>query len=210
MYHQRMSAVTVPCGACRGDIGLNAAVCPVCGRPVNDQDRAVPQVRLEAGDFAAHERGRRVRKGSKWIGVLAVLFAISSPLIYLRASMRIEKTVTTLQSMDDDAVLRPIGGKTYTAGQYRRVLERAPVRGLFVGLLLSGMMAMLWVWARRAPLPAISCALALFVVVQVADALYEPTSIFSGIIVKVIAVVALIKGLRAALAARAEMRTPGA
>jgi hypothetical protein len=67
-------------------------------------------------------------------------------------------------------------------------------------------MSVLWLWARRAPLPAIACALALYLVVQVVSAVLDPSSIMKGIIVKLFAFAALYKGLKAALDARAAIQ----
>ena len=201
-----MSPVSVPCGICAENIPHGAEVCPGCGRAVTDQDRAVLQVRLEAGDFQAHQRGRRVRDGSKWIGVLAILFAISAPIVYAMQASDIEKGLENLKQFDDDAQLQPIDGKTYTAGQLRKEIEHEAWFNPVLNVALAVMMGVLWLWARRAPLPAIACALALYVVVQVGTALYDPTTIIKGVLIKVLAIGALVKGLRAALEARAAMR----
>ncbi len=201
-------SVSVPCGICPTDIGEGAATCPGCGRPVDDRDHDVLQVRREASGFAAHERAKRVRNGSKWIGVLAILFAISAPILFGMRTLANQKGLEHLQTFDDDAVLKPINGKVYTAGELRKKIQREPYFDLVATLMLSGLMGALWAWGRRAPLPAIACALALFIVVQVVGALYDPTSIFKGILVKLFAFAALAKGLRAALAARAAMRAP--
>jgi hypothetical protein len=203
-----MSPVSVPCGVCPQDIGLGAAVCPGCGREVNDQDRAVLQVRLEGSNFAAHDRGRHMRQASTWIGVLAILFAVSAPIVYAMQDAEAEKALAQLDRFDDGAELQPIDGKVYTAGELRKQVAREPLQALITNLVLAGLMGVLWLWARRAPLPAIGCALALFIVVEVASAVVDPTTIYKGIIVKVIAVGALVKGLRAALAARAAMQRP--
>jgi hypothetical protein len=205
-----MNAVTIPCGICPGDIALGAVACPGCARPVDDRDRAVLQLRLEGANHAAYGRGKNVRGASKWIGVLALLFAVSAPLMFAMQAMETDKAIEHLKQFEDDDVLKPIGGKTYTAGELRRKVKSEPVRALVGGLILAGLMAVLWVWSRRAPLPAIGCALALFVVVQVASFMVDPTSIAKGIIVKILAVGALGRGLRAALAARADMRRPTA
>jgi hypothetical protein len=203
-----MSAPAIPCGTCPGEIGLGVAVCPGCGRPVTDQDRAVLQVRLEGGDFAAHERGKRVREGSKWIGALAILFAVSGPILFAVQSMEADKAVAHLAQFEEDEVLQPINGKTYTAGALRREVAREPYQVLIASLILAALMGALWLWARRAPLPAIGCALALFVVVQVVGAVVDPSSLYKGLIIKVLAFVALGKGLKAALAARAALQRP--
>jgi len=199
-----MSAVTIPCGVCGGVIGPGEATCPACGRPLTDQDRAVLQVRLEGGDFQAHERGKRVREGAKWVGALAILFAVSGLMLFANAQLDSEKALANLAPFQDDEQLQPINGKNYTAGELRQAVKREPYQVLVTCVILSVLMGVLWLWARRAPLPAIACALALFVVVQVVSAVLDPSSIYKGIIVKLLAVGALYKGFKAALAARAE------
>jgi hypothetical protein len=101
-----------------------------------------------------------------------------------------------------------VGDKIYTASELRSAVKAEPVHALVVNLVLAAIMGVLWLWARRAPLPAIAGARAVFVVVQVVSAVVEPTTIYRGIIIKVIALLALGKGLRAALAAREAMRRP--
>jgi hypothetical protein len=198
--------VSVPCGVCPDHIGLGAATCPGCGRAVTDRDRAVLQARLEAGDFQAYQRGRRMRNGATWIGVLAILFAIWAPIVYALGASKVAGGLARLEAFSDDETLAPIDGVTYTAGELRAQLQRAPWRAAGLNVALAVLMGGLWLWGRRAPLSAICCALALYVVVQVANALLDPTTIVQGLLIKILALAALWKGLRAALVARAVMR----
>ena len=184
------------------------ATCPGCERPVTPQDRAVLQVRLEGGNFKSHEWGKQVRAGSNWIGALAILFVVSGPIMFAMQKMEADKALVNLAGLDEDEELVPIDGKTYTAGELRRAVEREPMQVLIVNVILGALMAVLWLWARRAPLPAIACALALYVVVHVVSAVVEPASILQGLLIKILALAALGKGLKAALAARAAMRRP--
>jgi hypothetical protein len=205
-----MSTVAIPCGICPSEIAYGAAACPGCARPVDERDRAVLNVRLEGGNHAAYGRGKVVRAASKWIGALAILFAVSSPIMYATQAVQRDKALANLDGLDDDEELAPIEGKTYTAGALRAEVRNEPVRSLVAGLVLAGLMAVLWAWSRRAPLPAIACALALFVVVQVVSVVLDPSSAYKGILVKIFALAALGRGLSAALAARAEARRPPA
>jgi hypothetical protein len=205
-----MTAVSVACGVCPGVIELGAAACPGCGRPLTDQDRAVLQVRLEGGEFVAHERGRKMRDGSKWIGMLAILFAVSAPIVFAMQKTEADKALSQLSAFDDDAPLAPIDGKTYTAGELRKEVMREPIQLLIGNLILAVLMGVLWFWSRRAPLASIACALALFLVVQLVSAVIDPSSIMKGLLIKIFAVAALGKGLKAALAAREAMRRPAA
>ena len=203
-----MGAVSIPCGVCPGQIAWGMKVCPGCDRPVTEQDTAVLQVRMEGGDFQAHDRGRRMRAGSKWIGMLAILFAVAAPLNYALQKMETDQALAEFDhtgqrddAADDDTDI-------HAESETRLMVKHMLLRGLATNLILAGLMGVLWLWARRAPLPAIGCALALFLVVQVVGGVWDPSSIYKGILIKLVALGALSKGLKAALDARAAMRRP--
>jgi hypothetical protein len=149
-----------------------------------------------------------MRSASNWIGALAIIFAISAGFSYFMTAAQMDEALAKLATFDDDQVLLPIDGKTYTAGELREKVKREPVQLLVVNLVVAGLMGALWIWARRAPLPAICCALALIVVIYGTSAALDPSSIFKGIILKIASFAVLYKGVKAALAARAAMRQP--
>jgi uncharacterized iron-regulated membrane protein len=97
----------------------------------------------------------------------------------------------------------PIVGKTLTVAEVRQTVEREPYLVLGLNWLLALIMAGLYLWSRRSPFPAVIAALAVFVVVHVANAVVDPVTIVKGIILKVIAIIALVKGVRAGFAVRA-------
>jgi len=67
-------------------------------------------------------------------------------------------------------------------------------------ILVSAFLA-LAVWGKQKPLPALISGLALFVIIQIANAIIDPVTIFSGIILKIIIIAYLVKGIKAALEA---------
>jgi hypothetical protein len=207
-------AVSIPCGVCPAQIALGMTACPGCSRAVTAQDLAVLQVRLEGGNFQAHERGRQVRAGSKWIGALAILFAVAAPLNFAMQKTAADQALAGFDppaERDDGASAAPSDSPpSDDEGPTRAMVTRVLYRNLVANLVLAGLMAVLWLWARRAPLPAIASALALYLVVQVVSAVWDPTTIYKGIFVKLLAIGALWKGLKAALDARAAMQRPGA
>ena len=109
-----MADVSVSCGICSGVIRPGDATCPGCGREVDERDRAVLQVRLEGGNYAAHDRGTLMRSASNWIGALAIIFAISAGFSYFMTAAQVDEALAKLATFDDDQVLLPIDGKTYT------------------------------------------------------------------------------------------------
>jgi hypothetical protein len=212
--------LTVPCGTCASNIGIGDEFCTGCGRAVADVDRALLRSRLETSDYAAvraslassdyvaHARVRNVGSAANWIGLIASLFVLGGALSFAAQRAEMATNLVNLRPLADNAILAPVNGKTYTAGELRAQLQREPYLTLGLNLGVAALMGGLWWWAKRAPLPAIACALALFVAVQVGSALMDPATIAEGLIIKILAMVALGKGLSAALAARAPRHRP--
>lgn len=74
---------------------------------------------------------------------------------------------------------------------------------LFItNLILASIYIMLGLWSTKKPLAALLSALLLYITILVFNALVEPSSIFSGIIWKVLILVYLGKGLYSAKAAQ--------
>ena len=101
------------------------------------------------------------------------------------------------------AILFVVGGAImYLLQQHRLVL--------LINGSLAVVMGALWMWAKSAPLQAIFAAISIFVVVQAVGAVLDPWSLLQGIVIKLIAVVGLARGLKAALDARAAQRPAAA
>lgn len=64
---------------------------------------------------------------------------------------------------------------------------------------IAGLFAALAVWAMRAPLIASAIGLVVFVLLHVLEAVADPTSIYKGILMKVIVVAVLVGAIRTAL-----------
>ncbi|MFT7578954.1 MAG: hypothetical protein ACI9MR_000616 [Myxococcota bacterium] len=60
----------------------------------------------------------------------------------------------------------------------------------------------LWLWAKTSPFPAAVVALVLFVTLHTAEAVIDPSTITSGIIIKVIFLVVLFKAVSSGLEVR--------
>jgi hypothetical protein len=203
-----MDAVAIKCEVCGSEIRLSHETCAGCGRLVTSLDKALLQVKLVGPDHVAYERGRRVRSAANWIGYLAIMLMLGAGIEFVSTKIDADDALDKLASLTPDETLAPVDGVIYTVPELRSQLEREPFVVLGAGLVLAAIMGGLWLWARRAPLPAIACAIALFVVVVIVSAVLDPTNILKGILVKIFAMLALGKGLKAALAARAASKTP--
>ena len=70
------------------------------------------------------------------------------------------------------------------------------------GLVLSGIMAVLAFWSRKAPLPAVLVATAIYFALIVLDAIIDPKTLAQGVPVKILFIILLVRGIKAALALR--------
>ena len=164
--------------------------------------RAGPQTRsrLRAG----RERMKKIGSARMWILILAICYAAFGTVFGLMQSKEADTVHRFLADRPDtDLWVEKDDGKEVTIGELKAQID-AEVRLTYVThYVLAAIMLGLFFWARRAPLPAMVTALGVYLVVQVLSAVLDPTSIFKGIIIKVFFILALIAGMKAALAQRA-------
>ncbi len=85
---------------------------------------------------------------------------------------------------------------------YGTVSEEEKTGVLIANLVLAVLYVGLGFWSRVQPVAGIISALALYAIVQVVIAIEDPTSIFKGILWKVLIIMYLVKGLRSAYEAK--------
>ena len=87
----------------------------------------------------------------------------------------------------------------------RQTLGPAAANIMLVILLgLSAIYFGLWIWGKKAPFAALLTALIIFVTVHLLDAVFEPTNLVRGIIVKVAVIVGLSTALKKAYTKKRE------
>lgn len=195
--------VSIPCVKCDEVIRPTDEFCQGCGTRVTSEQKARLLERLETYDSRLAAHMRQVRAARQGIVTLAVLFAAAGVIMYFLAKSESDSTLVTLRAFPSDMTYPElINGESLTIAEVRSMVEREPLEILGLNLLLAAIMSGIWVWGRRAALPAILAALAVFVTVHVANALVDPASIVQGLAVKIIGTVVLVRGVRAGLEAR--------
>jgi hypothetical protein len=198
-----MVDVSVGCGGCEKPIRGGDEFCEACGARVSDEVKSALRARLEASHSGYAEHTKKLRSAQKTIGALAVLFIIGGVVFFFITRGQVNETLTILgDRSDSEVLLEPTLGAA-TVGELEAALEREPWQVLGLNLFLAAVMCGLWIWSKRgAVLPAIISALGIYVTVIVASALYDPTTLVHGILVKIIVITALAKGVQSTLAAR--------
>lgn len=195
--------VSIMCPACDGAIVVGDKFCEKCGAKVTAEQEASLRERLEYSSRDMAEHMKQVRAARQTIMVLAVMFVLGGVLMFFVAQGTTEKALSNLSALDANMIYpEPVQGQTVTVGKLRELVEAEPRRVLFLNVFLAGLMGGLWMWAKKSVLPAMLVALAVFATVHVASAMMDPKTIVQGIYIKIFAIVALTRGVRAALAAR--------
>ena len=87
--------------------------------------------------------------------------------------------------------------------QTRHAMFLPIVKGWLIAIAALALIQFgLWWWARREPFAAAVVALAMFVTLQTVQLVLEPKSLFNGIVVKILFIMALVQALSAGLAVR--------
>jgi hypothetical protein len=178
------------CPACKAEIQLLDEFCAKCGHALGTPARFMHRHSVQGATSA--------------IWFLAVMFALFGVVMFFLMRDTTQTALENLAQFADNEVLEPIDGVTYTAGELRKQIIWEHRGLLVVNFILAAIMVVLAWWSKRRALPAILIATAVFVVVQVAGAIMDPTSLTQGIVVKIIVIVVLIKGIKGALSAADE------
>ena len=178
------------CPACKAEIQLLDEFCAKCGHALGAPSRFMHR--------------HSVRGATNAIWVLAVLFALFGVAMFFLTRDTTEAALANLAPFQDNDVLDPIDGVTYTAGELRAQVLWEHRGVLIVNLILAAIMVVLAWWSKRRALPAILIATAVFVVVQVTGAIIDPSTLMQGIIMKAIVIGVLIRGIKGAMAAADE------
>ncbi|MGE0396951.1 MAG: hypothetical protein AB7T06_09555 [Kofleriaceae bacterium] len=184
-------AVTADEKFCSG-CGAGIAVGPD-GNAILYDRVASPRVDLSSGHLGT---------ARKWLLAISIITLISGFVFYAINKSEIEKQLRDaeiqLSGMSpeerDRAFQESIGMTWDEAVAHDRGLVRLL---LIVNIALSVIYFGLWFWAKKNPYAAALVALLLFLTVIVISAVYEPSTLYQGILVKILFIAALAKAVTA-------------
>ncbi|MEO8064467.1 MAG: hypothetical protein ABI821_17150 [Pseudomonadota bacterium] len=178
------------CPSCQAEIELLDEYCAKCGHALGTPARFLHRHSVQGATNA--------------IWVLAVLFALFGVVMFYVTRETTQTALANLAPFGDQVVLEPIDGVAYTAGELRARIVWEQRGVLVVNFILAAIMVVLAWWSKRRPLPAILIATAVFVVVQVAGAIMDPSTLMQGIVMKAIVIAVLVRGIKGAVSAADE------
>ena len=151
--------------------------CPQCRAPMPATERFCESCGLDREAYLAGEAfsGPAMASARRWILAVAVLMSIGTLVLYLQ--------------LGDLA-------RQYSEIESQRLLLTAPAA--IVTLCFFG----LWLWSAKQPFAAAVVALVLFVTLQVINAIADPSTLYSGVIFKVLVIGVLVGAVNAGLKAQ--------
>lgn len=183
--------------------GKGPIKCSGCGAVAKSHDRFCGSCGKTMPTADVHVNNKRVKEATRAIVWMAVLFLISGVVMFVVTKSQSVDALAKLEGLDPQSMFpTPINGETYTVAALRDQIRWEYWGILIVNLILAAVMVALAIWGRRAPLAAILIAAATYAVVIVTNAIIDPVTIGQGLLVKIIIIVLLIKGIKAALALR--------
>ena len=197
-----MKVVSVPCGTCGKPVRTGDEFCEACGGAVSPEAKRALKSASEEEGWGLAMHNKKVRDAQGAIGGLSILFVLSGGLFFFLTRSKANEALSKFSTLSDSARLQTVVQGASTAGELRAVLEREPWQVLGLNLFLALVMLGLWMWSKRAVLPAVITALVIYVAVQVTNLIVDPASIVQGVLVKIVVIGALVRGVSSALAAR--------
>lgn len=198
------------CPKCGVAVTADEKFCSGCGAGiavVGDnvvlQERIAPAPTLHSGHLG-HAR--------KWLLAISIITLISGLVFYAINKSEIEKQLRDAEAAlvgmspeERDARLKEAVGMTWdeVVAHDHGLVNML----LIVNISLSVIYFGLWFWAKKNPYAAALVALLLFLTVIVISAVYEPSTLAQGVLVKILFIAALVK---AVTAGREERRMLGA
>ena len=177
--------------------------CKGCGKLPNGYDAFCGSCGKALPKPESYTQRRQMKSATSAIRYLAILFFIVGIALFFVTKANSEHALTRVASLPDSANYPGLlAGKQYTVGQVRQELAWEPWSVLLVNAILAVVMTILFFWGKRAPLAAILVATATYFVVIVANAIADPRTLAQGLIVKIIVILMLVNGIKAALALR--------
>jgi hypothetical protein len=177
--------------------------CQGCGAGVRSFDRFCDACgkALPTAETRMHER--HVRDATNGLFLLAGMFTVFGALMFFVTQSQSNDALANLAAMGASDTLE-VEGQAFTVAELREQVAFEPWGVLITNAVLAVVMIGLGFWGRSAPLPAILVATAVYAMVIVTNAIVDPKTIGQGIILKIIVIMFLVKGIKAALALRAE------
>jgi hypothetical protein len=185
------------CSLCGAAIKSADDFCGECGARIN------PSGMSGAEKLWSDEVAASVKRASKWILAVGIMFMVFGTFMgFMQKSTRDEARANLAQYEDSLTWSAPINGKTVTVGELKKMVDFEYYSVFGMNYFLGIVMIVIFAWSKKSPFPAFVTAFSIYLGVIVLNAIIDPKTLAQGMIVKIIVIVALINGIKAAIPTR--------
>ncbi len=206
-------AVHVSCPGCGADIAPGQGFCTSCGVKLSDETKeqvqreTQKQKHIVAGrERRKHRRQRhrerKVASAAKWVLAISILFAVFGTFFGIQTAREAETARQKLAGESPDTEFQ-VDGRVWTVQELRETIDREVVLVFTINYVLALTMLGMFFWAKKSPVPALVTALCIYLAVIAVSGIYDPATLVKGVALKILCIVGLVGGIRAALAERA-------
>jgi hypothetical protein len=188
-----------------------ALKCHLCGAALRDADEFCGECGARAKEAPLHgadklwsdEVEASVKKASKWILAIAIMFLVFGTFMGFLQKGATDKALANIgQYQDDMRWSVPVKGKTVTVAELRRMIHFEYYAVFAMNYFLGLVMFAIFFWSKKSPFSAFVTAMAVYLGVIVLNTVVDPKTILQGLIVKVAVIAALTNGIKAAIPTR--------
>ena len=185
------------CFNCGARIKSADDFCGECGAKINRASIS------DAGKLWSDEISASVNKASKWVLAIGFMFIVFGTIMGFMQKGTTDSALANLVQYEDSATWSvPINGKTVTVGELRGIVKFEYYSVFVLNYFLAIVMFVIFKWSKTAPFSAFVTALSIYIGVIVLGAMLDPKTLVQGIIVKIMVIVALVNGIKAAIPTR--------
>lgn len=189
----------------------DAPTCHLCGAALKSADEFCGECGARVKEPAVHGAGRlwsdeveaSVRKASKWILAIAIMFLVFGTFMGFLQKGAADKALANVNQYQEDMRWSvPVKGKTVTVGELRRMIKFEYYAVFAMNYFLGLVMFAIFFWSKKSPFSAFVTAMAVYLGVIVLNTIVDPKTIVQGLIVKIAVIMALTNGIKAAIPTR--------
>ncbi len=138
------------------------------------------------------------RAAANWVLALGILHILVGLWFGYDSVAENQAPLEMVAGMGDNEIVQ-FEGEDFTAFEVRLIAYISMGFAFGVPIGLGLVFLLLYWWARKSPLPALITALGLYVAAIAANAIFDPSSLYHGLVFKILFFCGIIAGIRAEL-----------
>jgi hypothetical protein len=182
--------------------------CSSCQTPSLPNEKFCSNCGAKQESSQGHFDRAKVRSAASIINLVGAIFILFGLVTYFMGQDEYDQALRSYEGMSDsDKIEQSQFEEVTTVGEMKMVLTLEKYSALVLNIILGLIMFILALWSKSNALAALLVAAAVYLMVQVLNFLVDPSSIGQGLIMKILIIVFLGNGIKAALSLRSKEKS---